>query len=374
MLSLARATLLHDWRRYLAAVLATAFSALLILVQFALLLGMFGTVTTVVDRARAALWITSPDLPSLDLGREIPRRLEPLARRHPAVASSEPLHYGLGEWRTPLGTKVTATVIGYDLRPGGLGLPLALASLAARLAEPQAVLIDEADQVKLGVRAGGVAELNGRRVRVVGLVQGFRAIGGVNVLASMETFRHLGLVPPSGGDSVSFLLLGLRPGEEAERTRDGLRNDLRGVSVWTARELSLRSRRYWLLESGAGAGAGFSSLLGLVVGVAITSQTLRGAILASLREFATLRALGVPARSLAGVVLEQSLWVGLAGLTLATLGLGGVALLGRALGVALEFPAWLFASTAVFSLAIALLSGLLALRPLYAAEPAELLR
>jgi putative ABC transport system permease protein len=144
--------------------------------------------------------------------------------------------------------------------------------------------------------------------------------------------------------------------------------------VWTAEELSIMSQAYWLLESGAGAGSAFASLLGIVVGAVITSQTLYAAIVASIREYATLRALGVPARSLRAVVVEQSLWVGVAGLALTCVAAASAALLADAFHVALKLPAWTLAGTAVLVLAISLASGLCALRSLGRAEPATLLR
>ena len=48
----------------------------------------------------------------------------------------------------------------------------------------------------------------------------------------------------------------------------------------------------------------FTTLLGLLVGAAITSQSLFGATVASLREFAVLRAMGIPRWRMAGVVGE----------------------------------------------------------------------
>ncbi len=47
--------------------------------------------------------------------------------------------------------------------------------------------------------------------------------------------------------------------------------------------------------------------------MAVTSQTLYAATAASLREYAVLRALGIPRRRMAGMVMAQSLWVGLGG-------------------------------------------------------------
>jgi ABC-type multidrug transport system fused ATPase/permease subunit len=48
--------------------------------------------------------------------------------------------------------------------------------------------------------------------------------------------------------------------------------------------------------------------------VGITWQTLRGAILANIKEFASLRALGVSMGDLRMIVMELGFWVGIAGL------------------------------------------------------------
>jgi ABC-type antimicrobial peptide transport system permease subunit len=53
---------------------------------------------------------------------------------------------------------------------------------------------------------------------------------------------------------------------------------------------------------------------------------------------------------------------------------GCVYLTATATGVAVQFPWWSIAVTAAFTLFVALLSGYLSLKPLYATEPAELLR
>ena len=60
----------------------------------------------------------------------------------------------------------------------------------------------------------------------------------------------------------------------------------------------------------------FMTIIGAIIGVVITWQTLRGAILANIKEFASLRALGVSIGSLRRVVMELSLWVGVFGVIL----------------------------------------------------------
>jgi putative ABC transport system permease protein len=58
---------------------------------------------------------------------------------------------------------------------------------------------------------------------------------------------------------------------------------------------------------------GFSAFLGLLIGVVITWQTLRGAIMANIKEFAALRALGVSMGDLRNIVMELGFWVGIVG-------------------------------------------------------------
>jgi putative ABC transport system permease protein len=64
-------TLWYERQRYLPAVLAIGFSAVLIALQCGLLLGMFVFASIPVDHARADVWVGSPELESVDLGYPI---------------------------------------------------------------------------------------------------------------------------------------------------------------------------------------------------------------------------------------------------------------------------------------------------------------
>ena len=89
------------------------------------------------------------------------------------------------------------------------------------------------------------------------------------------------------------------------------------LTALTADEFSARSRLHWLTTTKAGIAIGFTALLGLLVGAVVTSQTLYAATAASQREYATLRAMGIPKWRLKLSVLVQSFWVGLFGIILA---------------------------------------------------------
>lgn len=399
MVSLARATLLHEWRRFLAAVLAVAFSGLLVLVQLALLVGMFGTVAVYIDESNADLWVGFAGTQSVDLGKPFNSQVETRLHIHPAVADVEPFIFAQSDWRTPKGANLYAYLLGIDPASNAMAFAKVLQpATRALLLEPMTVIIDEADREKLGITlsdsAGGIAgnttaratgaastvshfaEIGGRRVKVVAAVKGLRAIGGVNIVTSLSSARTIDGSAARERQEVSYFLLRLKPGADAETVRSELTpsGPVKLFQVWTAAEFSRHSQFYWLTESGAGAGFAFSTLLGLLVGIIVTSQTLMAAITASIREYATLRALGVARASLRAVVLEQSLWIGLAGLALTASLSALIAAIARAAYVAMVFPPWAIALTAALILIIALGSGLLALRALGRADPAALLR
>ena len=374
MVSIARSMLLFDWRRYLAAVFAVTFSGLLVIVQLALLLGMFSTVSVVIDRSTADLWIGYRNTQSVDLGRPITREADTRAWAHRGIERIEHYASAYGDLRREDGAPVSVIINGIDVSPDALAFAKLLSrDQRALLRTPNAILIDATDTRKLDANVGSVVEINGKRASIVGVVEGLRAIGGVNVVASFATARTLA---PETANLPTFLLVRLKSGYSAEVVAQEIADTTRvsRYSVWTANDFSIRSQTYWLLESGAGIGSGFASLLALLVGLVITSQTLSGAILASIKEFAALRALGVSQNSLRTVVIEQALWVGLAGLAVTALLTGIVAWLGHLGRIAMSFPWWMLLTSTVALMGIAVLSGLLALRPLLQAEPASLLR
>ncbi|MDZ3836231.1 MAG: ABC transporter permease [Rhodospirillales bacterium] len=373
--SLARATLVHEWRRFLPAVLAVAFSGLLVIVQLGLLLGMFATVSTIVDRSRADLWVIEGLTVSFDLARPMPARIEMHLRAHRYVETVQQLTYVWSDWRRPDGGKVTIFVVGIDVTARSLSTPTTFADgLRERLRPLGSVVIDATDADKLGVGVGDVAEINGHRVRVAGTTTGIRAVGGADVFASLATAALVS--PPEHDDAASYFLIKLTDPARSEAVQAELQpqGEQPPWRILTPGQFSQASQLYWLGESGAGAGFAFSAFLALLVGVAITSQTLRGALLAQVREYAMLRALGVPTRALRAVVLEQALWVGVAGPVVTAALTAAIAFAAGAAQVAILFSWWGVATTAAFILAIAGASSWLALAPLYATQPADLLR
>jgi len=371
-MSYALATLWYERQRFFPGVLAVSFSALLIALQCGLLLGLFSITSIPIDMSKADIWVGHPEVPSVDLGRPIP---EPWLAymAGPEIERIEPYMEGFAYWSKPTGGMELCLVIGARMHNDSLG---AIKQLTPQhrslLAEPGAVIIDESEFERLGIsKVGDTAEVVGRRVRVMGTVTGLKSLAGPYVFCSVDTAKTLLRPPPN---QVTFLLAKCKDPADAPEVVERLRRYPKKMSAFTAEEFSFRSRWHWLTKTKAGVALSLAAFLGLLVGTVVTYQTLKSATLASLKEFAVLRALGIPRWRMSMAVLAQSFWVGMSGVLLAIPTVFIIARLGAAIGAKIILPWWLLLASAIITLAMALLSGLLALRALRQVEPVTLLR
>lgn len=377
MVALARKTLIYEWRRFLPAILAVGFAGLLQLLQAALVLGIFGSASVYITGSSADLWAGYPGTQSVNLGRSIDSGVEMRLRMDPAVTAVEPFHWVDADWRGPNDTGgVSVFVSGINARPDGMMFAHALSpALRARLNEPDAVIVDRADLDSLGVGIGDSAVINGHRVRVVGVSNGLRALGGVNVVASLATASELD-TDPTNANRMTYFVAKLHDPAEADEVAARLRGNraFGNYDVWTAESFARRSQLYWMFDTGAGAGVLFLAGVVFLVGAVITSQTLVAAVIGSVREYATLNALGVGVGALRKVVMEQAFWVGALGLLGSTV-LGGLALmLARSRSVPVALGPWTTLACLALCMGLAIVSGLAAMRSLRRADPATLLR
>ncbi|KLD66009.1 ABC transporter permease [Dyella japonica] len=377
MVALARKTLIYEWRRFLPAILAVGFAGLLQLLQAALVLGIFGSASVYITGSSADLWAGYPGTQSVNLGRSIDSGVEMRLRMDPAVTAVEPFHWVDADWRGPSDTGgVSVFVSGINARPDGMLFAHALPpALRARLNEPDAVIVDRADLDSLGVKVGNSAVINGHRVRVVGVSSGLRALGGVNVVASLATAAELD-TDPSNANRMTYFVAKLRNPAAADDVAARLRGNgaFGKYDVWTAQDFARRSQLYWMFDTGAGAGVLFLAGIVFLVGAVITSQTLVAAVIGSVREYATLNALGVGVGALRRVVMEQAFWVGALGLVGSTV-LGAIALaIARSRSVPVALDPWTTLACLALGMGLAIVSGLAAMRSLRRADPATLLR
>ena len=390
-MSLALSTLLYEWRRYMAAVMALALSGLLVLAMTGVFIGIGKGFTATIERSSADIIIMQPGAKSLIGGPSgVPRRFIPLAYRNPQVVEVQPLDGAGGSFQSvknvdptmsqadrakmgaPRQEFVQTSII--DTTPGAVTIPTDYSQeLVDALRQPYTVAIDETAVSKLGVRLGDKALYNGQTVTVVGITRGYPNMMQATIIMSRDTLRMVGQADT--GPRVGPLMVKLRDPAQAQRVAAELNAQGGGQwKAWTRQELADANAGAMFEEGILVIIIGGCVVLGTIIGVSITWQTLRGAIMANIKEFASLRALGVGMGSLRRIVMELSFWVGCVGVIAAIVLTWLVQMLAMANAVIIALPPVLLIVVGGGLIIIAMLSGLLSLGILKNSQPADLLR
>jgi putative ABC transport system permease protein len=372
------ATLWHERPRFLPGIGAVAFSAVLIALQCGLLLGLFTITSIPVDHSTADVWVGSSQVLSVDLGRPIPQSMQARIAGDDRVLAVEGYYNAYASVIKPDGGSELSIVIGISLEDSSMGAVKELTpQMRDLLTEPNTIVIDQSEKGRLGVeRVGDHVEINRVRVRIVGETKGLKSLAGPYAFCSRDTAKLLlRNMTPRG--HVTYFLVRCRDEAAAESLVTDLNKEYGGrhdMTVMTADQFSFHSRWHWLVKTKAGIALGYTALLGLLVGMVVTSQTLYAATAASAKEYAILLAMGIPRRRVTATVLVQSFWVGLFGVILSVPLVHGLAWLGRFAEVIIPLPWPLLAIAGAVTLVMSLIAGLLALRSVRQIEPMSLLR
>jgi putative ABC transport system permease protein len=364
----------------MAAVIALAVAGLLVLSLTGMFMGMSKSFTATVDRSPAEVMILPPHSDNVfDSGGGQPRRLIPEIYQHSAVLEARALNIGFTNWANFPREGQAAKDEGVEIFivdpvKGAVTLPSDFSdAVIAALREPFAVVVDRSSLGKLGVQVGDRAKMNGYTVWVRDTVTGYPSMFNAVVFISPQTAKLIRQF--NDGPQIGAIVVKIAKSAHAEQVAAELNAMARGrYKAWSREALSAAGQRSMLKEGGIVVILGFAVVVGIFIGVVITWQTLQGAIMANIKEFASLRALGVSMRSLRLIVMELSLWVGLAGLVLTALLAGVVWVLSKTFGVPMDFPLFIDMPVGVTMLIVAVLSGALSLRILKQSQPADLLR
>lgn len=401
-LTLAWSNLAHKRARTAIAAGGVAFAVILIFMELGLLGGVGRTATMLFDKLRFDLFILSSEY--MDLSRTEPILRSRLAQAR-AVADVEevvPFSFGGGGWRAPTtrglfgtnpgGATLSVTLIAvppgqieraFIIGPdGAFKSPEDARAAGVAIAQLDAFLLDRRSKPDFGSvqqliaasrnETGDPVRLNNMRASVVGSFQlgtGFSWNG--MLMSSEETLsRYTG----RSLDKVDFGLVQFRDGADPLAVQRELQAVLPpDVKVLTRAELNANESRYWLRLTSIGQFLIVAVLLAVVVGIIFVYQMMAADIRNMLPEYATVKALGYRPPYLTGVVLWQAALLAMLGYVpgfFAALGLYAVA---RSFGGIPTGMTWEVAvGVFVLTQGMCLASGLLAVRKVHGADPADL--
>lgn len=356
MVPLAKRNLLAERGRFAMSVAGVAFAVLLVLIVVSLYRG-WSDVGRLYERLPGEIWLSQPATSDpFHSTSFLPRADAIAAARVPGVRAVVPVY----------ARHIAFERDGKDLDVFAMALELQRGAYALPRGE---VDIDRVLARQAGVGVGDDLVILGRRLRVIRIHSGGNSIFQTMFLNAGDARRLFGRA-----DDVSFLLLDLAPGADRAAVERQLLREIPGVEAHTSEDFarSFADR----VNSGFLAVVGVLVGIGFVVGGAVIALTTYTATVEKAREFGVLKAIGASGRFLYGIVLRQSLIIGVTGAALGVAASAAAANL-----IKREVPEFITVLTlrdalAVFALALAtaVVASYVPVRRIERIDPAEVFR
>ncbi len=320
MLEIALKMLIGDRAKYFALVFGIAFATLLMSQQVSIFIGlMTRTANQVLDIREADIWVMDSRVRYVDEVEALPDEALGRVRSVAGVEWAVPLFKGLAILRTPAGDLNQISLIGVD-DATLLGAPRKwLAGDLSSLRQPNAIVFDPQGAAFVWpgedpvAAVGREAEINDSRVAVRGIADASAPFITFPI-AYMRYSLATRITPPTR-NKMSFVLVraadGVDPKSLARRIEEST-----GHQALTRTQFAWRSVNYYLTRTGIPVNFGITIALAVIVGVAITAQTLYLFVIENLKQFGALKAIGATNAQIAGMVLLQSTVVGAMGFAL----------------------------------------------------------
>ncbi len=378
MVPLAWKQLTHDRKRFTVALAGVGFAVMLMLMQLGFRHAMLGSAVHYQERLDYDLALISPKSVFIGLTHPFPRTRLYQALAVTGVDAVTPVYAYQQHFKNPWEHNTrNLLVVGVDPAHHVLQAP-GIAQNLHLLKQPDVILFDRRSRPEFGPVAEMFGqettetELAGRRVEVVGLFE-LGISFGIDGNVYTSDLNFLRIFPERVPGAIDLGLIHLRRGTDVAQARAQLEELLEeDVLVLDRASYVGRELAYWEGTTPVGYVFSFGLVMGLVVGGIIVYQILFADVSDHLREYATLKALGYSNLSLGGVVLSEALILALLGFLpgtlLAWLGYG---LASEAIRMPLDLQLARLIGVLLLTIAMCATAGLVALRKLQEADPAD---
>jgi len=309
-----------DRSKYLGLIFAIAFCTFLLQNQSSIFAGiMRRTGSQIADVTEASVWVMDPQTEYFEQTKALKDTDLLRVRGVDGVAWAVRLFKGNPVAKTESGKYAVTTMVGIDDETL-VGAPRKM--LLGRwedLRLPDSVIVDRAGYRLLypgeGERLGRTIELNDHRLTVVGISDASASFTSFPIMHA----RYSEAVQFQGQErkQLSFVLAkpsaGLTPEQLCERIQKAT-----GLRARTTDQFRWDCIRYYLRNTGIPVNFGITIFIALVVGTVVAGQTFYLFTIDNLRQFGTLKAIGVANRTLVGMIMLQALNAGAIGFALGT--------------------------------------------------------
>ncbi len=305
--------LLYDKVRSLITLLGVVFAVGLIFNQLGIFLGLMETSSVIVDHTPGDIWVTSKNSKNFDFSQPFPDYVYHQTIADDGILSAEKLIVAWGIIRQKEGGTEQVEVVGFN-PDTGVGGPWELVSGNLRsLKNGNCAIVDESAMKRLGrIQAGEYRDVLSHRLQIVGISRGAKSFTTAPILfTSFELAQRL--VTYVGSDSTVFVVAKVKQGGDVDQVVSRLKARLKGVDVFAAHDFSMKTRRYWAVETGVGFSFLLTIVISFLVGMLIVGQTIYNSTVEHIKEFGTLKALGATNREIYKIIFSQAMINALAG-------------------------------------------------------------
>jgi putative ABC transport system permease protein len=368
-----------DRQKFIGLIFGIAFSTLLITQQMTIFVNLIQRGSSAVYNVGTVdLWAMDPASRTTDVVYPMPSTALDKVRSVQGVEWAAPYLQSGATIRTPEGDLEGVSVIGVD-DSTLIGLPRRMIrGDKSALYEPDAVFVDDVGAERLfpaGVDPiGRTLELNDRRAVIRGVVDTIPTFTSQVILYTRYS-NALSYVPGTR-NRLSFVVARTARGQDAKTIATRIAAQT-GLKVRTREEFAADGRNFIIENTGIPVNFGITVALGFVVGVAIVGLTLSLFIRDNIKQFGALKAIGVANGKIRMMVAAQAGLVGLVGYAIGVAGavafVNGFAV-GGGFFKGFYTPWQIPLLTAIVTVVILTLTGLLALRTVLKTEPASVFR
>lgn len=371
--------LMKQKTRLAVALAGIAFADVLMFVQMGLLDSLYDGATQPLRLMKTDLVILNPQAKTLTDLPSFPRERLYQALGYEGVASVSPLYVGIAPWRNPE-TRINRSIMIWGIDP--LRSPFTFLTdedQLSQLALLNRSLFDQTSRPEFGpisqiIEQQGVAttEVNQKRIQTVGLFRMGASFGADgNAITSASTF--LTLFPNRRSSQIDIGLIQLEPEADLNQVQAHLRAGLPdNVKVLTKAEFIQLEKDFWAV-GGTGFIFNMGTVVGFIVGTVIVYQILYTDVSDHLPEYATLKAMGYNDLYLMQVLAQEVLVLATLGFIpgfALSFGLYSLTYTVTALPVAMKTGRAI--TVLILTLAMCSASGLIALKKLRSADPADI--
>ena len=316
MHDLALKMLLGDRAKYLMLISGLTFASLLMTQQASIFCGIMQWTGSTLHNVPAPIWVVDPMVEQVNDTDAMRDTDINRVRSVDGVAWAAPFYSGMLRARLADGSFKFIQLVGIDATTFA-GAPREL--ISGRLEDlrmPNTVILDAYGVTKLSrekgrpIGIGDTFEINDREARIVGIAKTRMSFTGNPYV--FTTYDRAVQYAPNQRKMLSSVLAAPQPGQDAVAVARQIERET-GLRAFTQREFASASVWWYVRNTGIPVAFGGTVILGLIVGLAICSQTFYSFVLENLRHLGALKAMGASDGVLCRMLLLQAVTVGLVG-------------------------------------------------------------